>query len=374
MAAVAEKIRTGLLELRTPLGSVYVTPSLWQRVYLVWTFRNFRSLPKQVLNRRQRHLIDDLCHAPVLIRKRPLGTSVIGAVENVIIPETKLEAAPAVGNVIEMRVRNRAAQAAAAGATRNRTRWSVAQHGIANVEHLLARGRLIRPAVSRQLARIEVHGAAEWGRRRIRYANRWALFAAMAAVLVGAFIYFHKAPTTATVKASKSETDTAASPQASSGAVQRTTALPPTSTVSQTSLPTVINVAKPSSGIGGAKNHDTTTKVEHAALRHPLSLAPDPPRVLVAEAPENGFRYPITPDANLTGKVDLKAIIGSDGTVKGVDVLSGNRLLAAAAVRAVQHWRYRPPQVDGHPVEAESKIVISFLGDEAVSVRFPPNQ
>jgi TonB family protein len=139
-------------------------------------------------------------------------------------------------------------------------------------------------------------------------------------------------------------------------------------------VPTVINVAKPSSAMGSVKNHETASKVERAALLQPLSSAPDPPRVQVAEAPENGFRYPIPPDANLTGKVDLKAIIGSDGTVKGVDVLSGNRLLAAAAVRAVQHWRYRPPQVDGHPVEAESKIVISFLGDEAVSVRFPPNQ
>ena len=94
-------------------------------------------------------------------------------------------------------------------------------------------------------------------------------------------------------------------------------------------------------------------------------------RLQVAEAPESGFSYPVAPHPTLTGKVSLKAVIGTDGTVTEVDVLSGKRVLAGAAVRAVRHWRYRPHELEGHPVEAETNIVISFVGADAVSISFP---
>ncbi len=94
-------------------------------------------------------------------------------------------------------------------------------------------------------------------------------------------------------------------------------------------------------------------------------------RLQVAEAPESGFSYPVAPNPTLTGEVSLKAVIGTDGTVTEVDVLSGKRGLAGAAVRAVRHWRYRPHELKGHAVEAETNIVISFVGSDAVSIRFP---
>jgi len=94
-------------------------------------------------------------------------------------------------------------------------------------------------------------------------------------------------------------------------------------------------------------------------------------RLQVAESPKDGFRYPVAPSPTLTGKVSLKAVIGIDGTVSEVDVLSGNRALAAAAARAVRHWRYRPHELRGHAVEAETNITISFVGDDAVSISFP---
>jgi TonB family protein len=94
-------------------------------------------------------------------------------------------------------------------------------------------------------------------------------------------------------------------------------------------------------------------------------------RLQVAEGPEGGFSYPVAPNPTLTGKVSLKAVIGADGTVVKVDVLSGNRVLAGAAVRAVRHWRYRPRELNGHAVEAETNITISFVGDDAVSISFP---
>ena len=63
----------------------------------------------------------------------------------------------------------------------------------------------------------------------------------------------------------------------------------------------------------------------------------------------------------------------SDGTVRTVRVVSGNRALAAAAVRAVRQWRYRPYLKDGLPVATETNIVISFISNDAISMSFPPS-
>jgi hypothetical protein len=55
-----EKLTDGVLEVDTPIGPRYVQPNLVQRAYLIWTFRNFFSLPQQVLRPWERRLIDRL--------------------------------------------------------------------------------------------------------------------------------------------------------------------------------------------------------------------------------------------------------------------------------------------------------------------------
>ena len=55
-----EKLTRGVLELDTPIGPRYVEPNLLQRAYLIWTFRNFFSLPQQVLLPWELRLIDRL--------------------------------------------------------------------------------------------------------------------------------------------------------------------------------------------------------------------------------------------------------------------------------------------------------------------------
>jgi hypothetical protein len=56
-----EKLADGILELDTPIGPRYVRPNFLQRAYLIWTFRNFFSLPQQVLRPRELRLIERLC-------------------------------------------------------------------------------------------------------------------------------------------------------------------------------------------------------------------------------------------------------------------------------------------------------------------------
>jgi|SRR5208282_1475065 len=55
-----EKLTRGVLELDTPIGPRYIQPNLVQRAYLIWTFRNFFSLPQQVLRPWQLRLIGRL--------------------------------------------------------------------------------------------------------------------------------------------------------------------------------------------------------------------------------------------------------------------------------------------------------------------------
>jgi hypothetical protein len=56
-----ERLSDGVLCVLTALGPRYIKPTFAQRVYLLWIFRNFKVLPFQVLTRRQRKLIEDLC-------------------------------------------------------------------------------------------------------------------------------------------------------------------------------------------------------------------------------------------------------------------------------------------------------------------------
>jgi protein TonB len=63
----------------------------------------------------------------------------------------------------------------------------------------------------------------------------------------------------------------------------------------------------------------------------------------------------------LSGTVVLRATIGTDGEVHGIEVVSGNPILAEAARAAVRQWRYRPTLLDGQPVEVETQITVNFV-------------
>jgi hypothetical protein len=56
-----EKLSYGLLRVLTPLGPRYLKPSLLQRFYLLWLFRNFPTLPVKVLTARQQRRIENMC-------------------------------------------------------------------------------------------------------------------------------------------------------------------------------------------------------------------------------------------------------------------------------------------------------------------------
>ena len=67
----------------------------------------------------------------------------------------------------------------------------------------------------------------------------------------------------------------------------------------------------------------------------------------------------------------MQAVVGYDGTVNQIKVLAGNRLLAAAAAKAIREWRYQPFSADAQKLERETRITISFIADDVVAVSFP---
>ncbi|MGB9075162.1 MAG: TonB family protein [Terriglobales bacterium] len=62
----------------------------------------------------------------------------------------------------------------------------------------------------------------------------------------------------------------------------------------------------------------------------------------------------------LQGKVVLDALIAEDGTVQDLKVVQGDPVLARAALEAVQHWRYKPFELNRKPVKMSTTITVKF--------------
>lgn len=70
---------------------------------------------------------------------------------------------------------------------------------------------------------------------------------------------------------------------------------------------------------------------------------------------------PVYPrDAWVEGTVRFTAIIGTDGHVQNLQLVSGNPLLAPAATNAVVQWVYQPRSINGKPVEVVTTIDVPF--------------
>jgi TonB family protein len=65
-------------------------------------------------------------------------------------------------------------------------------------------------------------------------------------------------------------------------------------------------------------------------------------------------------EQDVEGTVRMRALIGQDGRVRSIELVSGPPLLAAAAMSAARRWRYLPAILNGQPVESEEDISIDF--------------
>ena len=60
------------------------------------------------------------------------------------------------------------------------------------------------------------------------------------------------------------------------------------------------------------------------------------------------------------GAVVLQALIGKEGTIEDLHVISGPAILSEAAREAVTQWHFKPYYQDGKAVETEARITVNF--------------
>ena len=71
--------------------------------------------------------------------------------------------------------------------------------------------------------------------------------------------------------------------------------------------------------------------------------------------------YPRLPlQMHREGRVELRAIIATDGSIQALEVVSGDPLFYASALAAVREWRYRPTILDGQAVEVDTQISVIY--------------
>jgi protein TonB len=64
--------------------------------------------------------------------------------------------------------------------------------------------------------------------------------------------------------------------------------------------------------------------------------------------------------ARISGTVRIEAVIGRDGIIQSLQVMSGHPWLAQAALDAVRQWVYRPTLLNGERVEVSKQIDVNF--------------
>lgn len=109
-------------------------------------------------------------------------------------------------------------------------------------------------------------------------------------------------------------------------------------------------------GAGGP----TSTAASTPTSAKPIVVSP-----MIASSLQTKSYPPVYPQAlkehRVSGKVELKAIIGKSGEIVSLTPISSNDPeFTRAAASAVQHWAYKPYLLNGSPVEIETVITVKF--------------
>jgi protein TonB len=69
---------------------------------------------------------------------------------------------------------------------------------------------------------------------------------------------------------------------------------------------------------------------------------------------------PIARQLKVEGTVELEALIGENGKVEKVNIVSGNAMLTRSGADALKQWKFTPFTEDGKPVRALAPITFAF--------------
>lgn len=89
-----------------------------------------------------------------------------------------------------------------------------------------------------------------------------------------------------------------------------------------------------------------------------VRLSPDTAQMVERPVQPN---YPLlAKQMKVQGSVVLQALIGQEGSIQDLRVLSGPAILSNAAMDAVRQWRFHPYFQSGQAVETEARITVNF--------------
>ena len=133
-------------------------------------------------------------------------------------------------------------------------------------------------------------------------------------------------------------------------------------------IPVAVSTTNERPGAAAPATTERAAAATPTTTEAPPAPAPTPKEVRVSSGVAQGLlvqqvspRYPLlAKQTRVEGTVVLQAVIGKNGSVKNVKAVSGNPLLVPAAIDAVKLWRYKPYQLDGEPVEANTQINVKF--------------
>jgi len=101
----------------------------------------------------------------------------------------------------------------------------------------------------------------------------------------------------------------------------------------------------------------TAAKVTDNASEH-VEMSTDAAQVVSHPVRPN---YPLLArQMKVQGSVILQALIGKDGIIQNLRVVSGPHILASAAQDAVRQWHFKPHLQGDEPVETQAKITVNF--------------
>jgi periplasmic protein TonB len=60
------------------------------------------------------------------------------------------------------------------------------------------------------------------------------------------------------------------------------------------------------------------------------------------------------------GRVELRARIGTDGTIQSLEIVGGDPMFYLSAREAVSQWHYKPLILNGQPVEIDTHITVIY--------------
>ena len=105
--------------------------------------------------------------------------------------------------------------------------------------------------------------------------------------------------------------------------------------------------------------NQTVSRVATPAAER-TSVSPDTASSMVIRSVQP--EYPmLARQMRVQGSVILQALIGRDGMIQDLRVLSGPPILASAAQEAVRQWHFKPHYVGAQPVETRASITVNFM-------------